>query len=273
MAQKRYINTKFWSDPFIQGLKTDKKLFYLYLFTNEHTNILGIYEITILTISFETGISPQVVQKYLDSLLQSGRACYKDNYIILLNFIKNQVLNPSVIKGMKREWCNLPLKLQQFILNDDRLGTDWVQTATYLTKLNLTKPNLSDGELCSLDKSKNMDTIQLNELGEEIEDCEKIPKKYKNKRKLYSKIAVYYMQLVGKTGDVLRHFPACKEIFDLYIQEFPDDNEQEVEKEIKGRIDVANWHYNKINCTDWGLGKMAENWNKIMGWNKEKSKY
>ena len=53
MAKQRIIQTKFWSDPYIQELPTPTKLLYLYLLTNEHTTIAGVYEITERTIVFE----------------------------------------------------------------------------------------------------------------------------------------------------------------------------------------------------------------------------
>jgi len=52
MAKQRIVQTKFWSDPFIQELSIEDKLIYLYLITNERTSICGIYEITTKTIVF-----------------------------------------------------------------------------------------------------------------------------------------------------------------------------------------------------------------------------
>ena len=98
-------------------------------------------------------------------------------------------------------------------------------------------------------------------------------KKYGNKRKLYSRLVAYYMKLLGKTGNALRFFPTMKEIYDLYIADFPTDSEGEIEKEIKGRIDVAHWHYSKLGFKEWGLGKIAENWKIILDWSKEKKKH
>jgi len=46
MAKNRYINTKFWDDPFIAELSIKEKLLYLYLITNPLTNAAGIYEIS-----------------------------------------------------------------------------------------------------------------------------------------------------------------------------------------------------------------------------------
>ena len=76
MSKKRRIQTKFRSDPYIQDLDTDSKLLYIYLFTNEHTNIAGIYEISLRTISFESGISLKKVSEILGSLQNDKKAYY-----------------------------------------------------------------------------------------------------------------------------------------------------------------------------------------------------
>jgi len=122
--------------------------------------------------------------------------------------------------------------------------------------------------------TKNMDYSELND-GEITyqDETTKRSKKYGNKQKIYTRVIKYYMQLLGKTGDARRHLIAMKEIFDLYTAEFPKDSEEEIEKEIKGRIDVAYWHYSKLKIKDWGLGKVAENWKLILDWNKEKRKH
>jgi len=54
MAKQRYISTSIWDDDwFVEQLNVPEKLFYFYLLTNEHTNIAGIYKISIRKISQE----------------------------------------------------------------------------------------------------------------------------------------------------------------------------------------------------------------------------
>lgn len=48
MAKQRIIQTKFWSDPYIQGLLIEEKILYFYLFTNEQ-NIQNYMKIGTLT--------------------------------------------------------------------------------------------------------------------------------------------------------------------------------------------------------------------------------
>jgi hypothetical protein len=144
-AKTRQIQTKFWSDPYIQELSHEEKLLFLYLFTNEHTNISGVYEITIQTIANETCLEKERIKKVLDKFSDDKKIYYNTNYIVLVNFIKNQTLNPSVVKGINRELANLPQEINKLL----QTVTAWVQPGDSvgqpgtlnLTKLNLTKPN------------------------------------------------------------------------------------------------------------------------------------
>ncbi|GAH47478.1 unnamed protein product, partial [marine sediment metagenome] len=53
---ERGFNTEFWNEPFVQEQARDGKLLLAYLKTNAHTNQAGLYVLTLMTISFETGI-------------------------------------------------------------------------------------------------------------------------------------------------------------------------------------------------------------------------
>ena len=90
MAKQRIINTKFWSDPYIQGLSATDKLLYIYLLTNERTSICGVYEITNSTIAFDTGIDLDSLPQAMDRLGTDGKIRRYNNWIFLTNFVKNQ---------------------------------------------------------------------------------------------------------------------------------------------------------------------------------------
>ena len=61
MAIFRKVHTSFWSDPFVADLTDDKRLFYLYILTNERTKQCGIYEISKKQICFDLGYSMDTV--------------------------------------------------------------------------------------------------------------------------------------------------------------------------------------------------------------------
>jgi hypothetical protein len=110
MAIFRKIHTSFWSDPFIQDLDNDHRLFYLYLLTNEKTKQCGIYEISKKQIAFELGYSIDRVSKLFQYFIKSGKILYSDDTkeVALKNWMKyNSSTSPKVISCIKSELCNI----------------------------------------------------------------------------------------------------------------------------------------------------------------------
>lgn len=108
MAIFRKIHTSFWSDPFIQDLDNDHRLFYLYLLTNEKTKQCGIYEISKKQIAFELGYSIDKVSKLLAYFIKSGKILYSEETkeVALKNWIKyNGSTSPKVVSCIKSELC------------------------------------------------------------------------------------------------------------------------------------------------------------------------
>lgn len=112
MSKLRSINTAFWSDPFIEDLTPSEKLLFLYLITNEKTNMLGIYEASIKKMSFETGIDKQTVRKALEGFERVGKVKYIDNYVILVNYMKHQNYNTNMKKSAIDAYNSLPQVLK-----------------------------------------------------------------------------------------------------------------------------------------------------------------
>lgn len=108
----RSVNTSFWSDPFIEELTPSEKLIYLYLITNDKTNMLGIYEISIKKIAYETGINRETVLKALESFERVGKVRYVDNYVILTRYLKHQSFNTNMKKSAIEYYNALPQHLK-----------------------------------------------------------------------------------------------------------------------------------------------------------------
>lgn len=109
MAKNRIVNTRFWSDQWVrQKLNPLDRYLFLYFLTNEHTNICGIYELTVETISFETGIDKQDLLKSMFPRLKP-KVVYKSGWIIMPNFVKHQNQNSPTIKaGIEAELKKCP---------------------------------------------------------------------------------------------------------------------------------------------------------------------
>src|SRR3990167_10252555 len=137
MAKNRMINTKFWIDPFVLDyLDPLEKLVYIYLITNPYTNICGIYELPLKVMGVETGIETDNLKKVIIPRLEKyGKIKYKNGWVALKNFIKNQNEGSDDVKlGIKRELDKVPQELRGWVEGLGRVS---------VTKPNLTKPNLT----------------------------------------------------------------------------------------------------------------------------------
>lgn len=124
MSKLKSINTSIWSDPWFESISNEAKLLFLYLITNDHNNMLGIYELSIRKISFETGISKDIVEEELKMFEEAGKIKYRENYIILINFLKHQKFNGNMKKSAIDVHNLLPETLRINGLHLDREKTE-----------------------------------------------------------------------------------------------------------------------------------------------------
>ncbi|MDB4984424.1 MAG: phage replication protein [Patescibacteria group bacterium] len=108
------VNTKFWTDTFISSLSAIEKLLFIYLLTNPHTDISGMYEIPLNHISMETGIKIKKILIILKKFEVSEKIIYREGWICVSNFIKHQALNPSVVKGVNIGLTRAPKELIEY---------------------------------------------------------------------------------------------------------------------------------------------------------------
>lgn len=148
------VNTRFWNDGYIMNLDPSEKLVFLYLITNSRTETCGGYEFPIRLAALETGLESEMVSKILRRFENDRKIVLCDGWVWISNFTKHQAWNPSMKEGADKTFAQLPLKLREKIqglaecTQDDPIltpsCTQDVQKL-YLTKLNLTKPNLESG--------------------------------------------------------------------------------------------------------------------------------
>ena len=106
MAIFRKIHTSFWSDSFTSDLERDKKLFYLYLLTNERTSQCGIYEITKKQIAYDLGYSTDTVSKLINEFEKLGKIKYNETTkeVAIKNWLKyNGSTSPKVQSCINKE--------------------------------------------------------------------------------------------------------------------------------------------------------------------------
>ncbi len=118
MSVRRSVDTKIWSDEWIEKLSVEEKLLWIYLLTNSKTNMLGIYEISVNRISFETGLSSETILKAFKSFERVNKAFYVlEKYIFLPNWIKNQSMNKNMHTSARNEFIGLAKELNDSVLS------------------------------------------------------------------------------------------------------------------------------------------------------------
>jgi hypothetical protein len=106
MATYRKLHTTFWTDPFVENLTQEQKLFYLYLITNTKTKQSGIYEITKKYMAFETGFSIKEITELINHFVNDGKILYSEitNEIAIVNWVKhNFSFSHSVLKCIETD--------------------------------------------------------------------------------------------------------------------------------------------------------------------------
>lgn len=130
MAKQRYINTKFWDDPYIVNLDPIQKLLFLYFLTNSLTTICGIYEVSLKKIAFDTGIDGDMILKIVGKFQDDKKILYITGWIIIANFIKHQNVNsPQIQKAIEAELKKVPENIIKY-------GMDTISNYHYI-KLNI----------------------------------------------------------------------------------------------------------------------------------------
>lgn len=124
MAKERYIDTKFWDDPYITELKPEEKFLFIYFITNPLTNICGIYEISIKRMAFDTGIKEEIILKILEKFEKDKKIKHENGYIAIKSFIKHQKENPKIRAGISYELKTKPESLIDFVETLDYIPSE-----------------------------------------------------------------------------------------------------------------------------------------------------
>lgn len=92
MAIYRSIQMTFWTDIKIsENFTPEDKYFYLYLFTNPHTNLAGCYEISLRQMVSETGYSKETIERLIKRFSEIHKVAfysYETYEVLLVNWHK-----------------------------------------------------------------------------------------------------------------------------------------------------------------------------------------
>ena len=88
MANYRQIHTQIWRDNWFLDLEPDEKLLFIYLFSNDSTNLAGLYEIHQRVIELETGLDKKRIEEILNRFEREGKVHYQDGIVWMVNMKK-----------------------------------------------------------------------------------------------------------------------------------------------------------------------------------------
>lgn len=112
MPSSRMVKDSFWTDPWVEVQSERTKLFYLYLLTNPHANIAGVYEVTDRQLVFETGIPSGDMQTLLGYFQAEGKIYRQAPWMVVLNVPKHQSLKSADTRlGINRILAGVPKDL------------------------------------------------------------------------------------------------------------------------------------------------------------------
>jgi len=115
MSKKRYIDTHFWNDTWVADTLTrDERHFFLYLLTNDKTNVAGVYEMSLKAIAFEADFTRQEIMQMLHKM--QSRVRYVEGWIVMRNGINNQnYKNEKIRRGIELVLEDCPPEALQYI--------------------------------------------------------------------------------------------------------------------------------------------------------------
>jgi hypothetical protein len=96
---ERGFDSGYWTDPFVQTLPLEGKALYVYLWTNNHCNQAGLYEITPETISFEMKLEKERISELMRLLEPKVKWYPSHNLVWVKNFLKRQAKSSKFLQA------------------------------------------------------------------------------------------------------------------------------------------------------------------------------
>lgn len=132
MALYRTIQMSFWTDIKIsESFTPEDKYFYLYLFTNPHTNLAGCYEISIRQAATDTGYSKDTIERLFKRFSEVHKVAFyssETNEVLLVNWHKyNWTSSEKYRKPLETQIRNIKNEsfreyLYKLFENEDRVS-------------------------------------------------------------------------------------------------------------------------------------------------------
>lgn len=124
----RKIHSNFWTDPDVEEMTPEQKLFFLWLITNPSNNQIGLYEFSPKRCAFETGWNTDTIEKLIVHFENCGKVVRstKTNEICITKFyFHNKSSSPKVQTHVNQLLTDVKDKsLIQYIYSMDTLSQE-----------------------------------------------------------------------------------------------------------------------------------------------------
>ena len=94
MSEYKQIKTRIWQDNWFLSLTPEEKLLWIFLITNEHSHLSGLYELPMATIEPLVGVKDW--KEILTKFVQDGKIRYQDGWVYILNKKKHQPVSDKM---------------------------------------------------------------------------------------------------------------------------------------------------------------------------------
>lgn len=108
MADFRFVQTKFWTDPYVATLAPLEAYYYLWLFTNPHVDQCGAVNVSEGVIMAETRLNEAEIRAAQARLEADGKILRHAGVIWIVNFHKHQsTSSPLLLKRVHKDLARL----------------------------------------------------------------------------------------------------------------------------------------------------------------------
>ena len=108
MSSFRQIHSKIWKDDWFLDLEPVDKLFFIYLFSNESATMIGLYELPIRVMSFESGLTAPEIRDTFQVFANAQKAYYENGVVFIPTMRKYHSSNsPKVLTRIQKDVDNV----------------------------------------------------------------------------------------------------------------------------------------------------------------------
>ncbi len=144
----RMIYTRIWNDEWFENLLVFEKLLFIYLLTNPHINLIGIFELSDRAIRFETGLTEEQLRKSKSDL--KSRIMFHKGWVIIKNVDKYDMFKGAkLLKAREIQLKEIPNEIKA-------VSKGFRDTLSIPYRYSMDTPNSNSNSNRSINKNNNI---------------------------------------------------------------------------------------------------------------------